>query len=59
MAPKASRLLVEEHALEDGESESQDAARRQATIRDKRSMKRLSDLLKGPGSTTAVELWIV
>ncbi len=59
MAPKASRLLVEEHALEDGESETQDAARRQATIRDRKAMKRLSDLLKGHGSKTPAELWIV
>jgi hypothetical protein len=59
VAPKSTRLLVAEHPLDDERSAAEDLARRQATIKNKKSLKRLSDILKGNGPTAAVELWVV
>ncbi len=59
MAPKATRLLVEEHPLDDERSAAEDLARRHASVKNKKSLKRLSDILKGNGSTAAPDLWVV
>jgi hypothetical protein len=60
MAPKASRLLVEEHPLEDDDDDAvADAALKQAAIKNKKSMKRLSDIIKGHNAPKKPELWVV
>jgi hypothetical protein len=59
MAPKASRLLVEEHPLEEDDDAVADAALKQAAIKNKKSMKRLSDIIKGHNAPKKPELWVV
>lgn len=55
MAPKANRLLVSETQLpgQDGEMKSA----KDMAVKQKKSFKRLSDILKGSGETS--DLWVV
>ena len=55
MAPKPNRLLVEETQSPQGDDTSKTP--KDASVKTKKSIRRLSDILKGSGDTT--DLWVV